>query len=1464
MEANKPVTLYTRLRAVHKRGQLLNMLSGFFSFSKWVILLFLAGFAVDWLIHMPSAVRILFLLLLGVVSLYRAWRNGWRFFRSFSMAHAALKVEDHYSNLDSLLVSGVQLSERKTTPGTSEAMSELTIKRSEDAASPVSPKAVVPFAGLRKPAVAPILLCMVLGGVAAMNPDLLMAGMARIFTPWQAVTYPTRTYIKLANSELVVQEGKSIVIRALVSGEIPEHATLSMRTGTGKPHRRKLPVSDKSCEYRVASAFRSFDFSIRAGDAETDWHTVRVISSPRVAETKIRLVYPEYMSRDPETMEAMTLVVPEGATIEWDLKLDTPVSSAAFNIEGTESIPLDLGEDGATLRHTMTANASGAYSFSMVEKAHRFSFDGARHYLQVAPDQPPQIECMSPRKDLFATKGRELSFAYRGRDDHGLGDSNIIYRRNDLPEKSVPFSPEISEGRSVSEIEWDYRTSVKDVEIGDTITFTIEVSDRYPPPAGPHTVRSESRTVSFLSREDYLEKVDEQKHRLLSQLRAVYRQERAAHEVIRDIDPSDDAFEQTCFLESSRQEILMERVELLTSGITELIADLTANNIKEKKEYEGLEELKSSLSQIAGGEIAKAASTLRDLGSMADRDAPAVAAVADIINNAARELGSLVLQLGVNEAMEVFAMELHVIARSQSALRVKTVDSDGEMSGLSDGQKALAQWVDRLLRELGGKRDYSRAPLTIVRLARMVKDLRAAGLDVLMTNAAVMLSAGNAAEASILQEKIIALLFDLECNIRVGAEYEALLNARELFTAGINMLNQAAMKNSALSAENIANDVTAMNRNVRLLIIPPVPAPELGLLTENPGIQPNLKGKLSSLRDSLLKAAASLSSGDQKNFLSMQPDMVALLEELNKIITVRLDEVTKVARYAGLSGASMERASLIRELFASQMRLTEKTEDADYDETSAAYLAPSQLQLSKEVLKMRNRLLRTNKGESASRAVAPMLKMLEESSAAMIKAAPVLEADKRAEAIECQDEALNALQTAMGFSSQESKGWLGLANLLMTTEGIALPAKYMKYVVDEQRDLIEDTKKSTPESRKELVKIQNNLAAAVYDVSVLLEGTGSALDFEQAMIFAGSDMGLSAQQLESGDIAAATKAQALAVVSVNDLYEQFHTYEKQFYYFAGVMEFLLQMHTEGVVIIDKLDVLTRQMAETEDGEAKPDRDAMARLIADAISFSTVMYRATGRDGYKQTLTLLSDADAKSKAGDADACMGAIISSGDRLKESMEDLRELMEKVAYIPSVEPIEAPKEYNDMLDMVNLVLKEKKLATLVYSSAKDKLPGLASHIDELEEEAGDLIQETSQHACVLESAKCITEARGYLEQSERNAAFSSLEKSKTLMRHCILEYALYYVEIKRPRGARRKKKGKSGIVKMFKMPDKIRPAYDKDWGGVEGEDPESGRSEWEVLGRRNRAALNENFVRELPLEYREFLKDYYERLAQ
>ena len=94
-------------------------------------------------------------------------------------------------------------------------------------------------------------------------------------------------------------------------------------------------------------------------------------------------------------------------------------------------------------------------------------------------------------------------------------------------------------------------------------------------------------------------------------------------------------------------------------------------------------------------------------------------------------------------------------------------------------------------------------------------------------------------------------------------------------------------------------------------------------------------------------------------------------------------------------------------------------------------------------------------------------------------------------------------------------------------------------------------------------------------------------------------------------------------------------------------------------------------------------------------------------------------------------------------------------------------------------------------------------------------------------------------------------------MLRYFILEYALKYVMC--PPRVHRKTDRRS----MIRVPveDEL---HLFEPGAFTGRKPKGGRLEWQVLGRRDRAALNENFARELPLEYRAILKDYYERLTE
>jgi hypothetical protein len=191
---------------------------------------------------------------------------------------AALEVEDRHGGLESLLVSAVQFGKSKPTSGNSESLSEVTLQKAEGAAQKLQPREIVPFKALWVPLQVAVGLAGVIVLFAFLNGPFLSVGLTRIFTPWVEVAYPTDTKLHLKEEYLVVKEGDRTKIEIGVSGVIPGKANLYLRTGAGSERKLEIEITDGGCEYTLASASRDFSYRIKAGDARSDWHEVRVIN----------------------------------------------------------------------------------------------------------------------------------------------------------------------------------------------------------------------------------------------------------------------------------------------------------------------------------------------------------------------------------------------------------------------------------------------------------------------------------------------------------------------------------------------------------------------------------------------------------------------------------------------------------------------------------------------------------------------------------------------------------------------------------------------------------------------------------------------------------------------------------------------------------------------------------------------------------------------------------------------------------------------------------------------------------------------------------------------------------------------------------------------------------------------------------------------------------------------------------
>ena len=1533
-ENRQQENLDSRVRAVWRRGQMLHAAAGMLAFCRWAVLLFLAGMVVDWMTYMPTSGRVVIFVTLLAAAAYKAWRCGWRQVRAFNATHTALRIEEHVGGLESLLVSAVQFQNSGLCTGTSESLRDATCRRAEESVEPLRPEEIVRYHGLRRPLAGVLILALIVGVFAVVNGPFLAVGVARIFPPWSAISYPTRTQLGLKSGDMIVKEGDEARIEARVSGVIPSRAKLALRTGTarlnaGGPRMHSLEITKGVCQYTVESAFRGFEYRILAGDARSPWHTVEVISSPRIERAKVSLEFPPYTDRPTETVEALTVTVPEGTRIKWQLTLDRALSKAEFNPAGGETRPLDVSQDGRAVTMQQVATQSRAYSFSWVDKEHGFSFTGPSHYVQVAPDQSPHVEITSPKDNLYATLGRKLDLAFRGRDDHGIGESVVAYRVNKTEEEKVPFAAQSLSAQALSDggeqrIDWDYRTVLPELAVGDTVSFVVELTDRYPGPNGPHRVRSMARRVSFLSREDYLEHIAKQKRRLLSRLRAVYREERSVYEVVRRLDPSDVVFIQTCQLEAVRQDLMRERLAVLAERMRDLLEDLAANNVTDEAETATLAGLSSDLQTVAEEHVGRAASQLRELAVVSNRtasaDVPDPGPAVHMVDSAARELGCLVLQIGFKEATEVMARELHAIAETQAHLRLQTImtaeAASDETEGLAVAQGNLAQWLIRLFGATPRDKESTvEDALVAFNLSRLIKELRGVGVDSKMLESVVLIRSGGSDEAVRLQADVIRALLKAEFRLRVGSEHEALFKAGELFksqAAGQKKLREASV---ALTPEEFnkrraefGQAQAALHMKLHLLLMPATAAPRPRLFDIELPPKPPVDDLLAAAEGAMEKAVAFIDAGDRDQAAIEQQQAETSFEALTGIVRRRIEALAERERTAGLIGACGKHLTEIGLFEERQLSLLEKTEDAADDGSNCALVAQLEQKLIEDVEKFRTELVEWNEGMATpSKDVLPLLGWLDRTVGSMAGGVSFLEENQPDQAIAHQETALDALAEAVGLIGRQTTNHSALKATLDDRWIALTPAPYVADIQAEQRDLVVATEKAKEADLPHLAIVQKNLIHAVGAVLNSLEVLSHRIEAGTAMLFAKDDMNEAAIAIRANDLVEAADAQTFVAESLGDLLAELQTVTPQYGYILEVTEVFHEIVSEGMIIhAEQSQIREKLPAAPDDASLGKLIDRQRALQLRAKAYGKQLHKVTGLKSYSASAGYMSAALSQLQAGDRDAALEQMKLVDDTLTADTKTLLNLTELLSNVLKPPPgPEVSPEATLVLNALALASHQKVLYRKTQTASPKQAAGLAAEQIELADrcellaastesyskvhmsnaasrlkaeyarmsaanrdalplsEANDSQQERLEHffansrAKVIEANKLMLEAAWKLKDGSTKVAISSQHRSGELLRHFLIECMDEFLVVPGPPAASDPAitdpiESLSDEMMMF-MP-----------GAVSGGRPKGGRLEWEVLGRRERAALNENFARELPLEYRAILKDYYERLAQ
>jgi hypothetical protein len=156
--------------------------------------------------------------------------------------------------------------------------------------------------------------------------------------------------------------------------------------------------------------------------------------------------------------------------------------------------------------------------------------------------------------------------------------------------------------------------------------------------------------------------------------------------------------------------------------------------------------------------------------------------------------------------------------------------------------------------------------------------------------------------------------------------------------------------------------------------------------------------------------------------------------------------------------------------------------------------------------------------------------------------------------------------------------------------------------------------------------------------------------------------------------------------------------------------------------------------------------------------------------------------------------------------------------------------------------------------------MKGLAKQQEKLASRCQELFKVGEPHAMLETASSQLVAATAAMESSDQAAIKRHQKAAMKTLRHFIIEQALILETAVPPAAAQDAAPEADGEGSDGES--EFAAGFIADF--VSGEAPKDQRTGWKVRGDRNRAALNQNFARELPLEYRSLLKNYYERVAK
>ncbi|MGB0993234.1 MAG: hypothetical protein ACPG32_12300, partial [Akkermansiaceae bacterium] len=248
--------------------------------------------------------------------------------------------------------------------------------------------------------------------------------------------------------DMEVLEDTPVEITVLYQGSSNDSLILETEYENGETTQERLSFSGKQdgkqlATYTLPAAHKNFRYRVRAGRNESDAYQVTVWPTPRVARLDAKYDFPAYTGWARATKPASKVSAITGTEIRLQGKLNTPIESAAFLIDGVETgnarVDSDATGGSVTIDFPLTEKLSGVGTLMLKHRLSETPVEAARFPVKSIPDDAPTISLLTPvERKLRVRPEDQLPISYQVIEEVGLQSLDLDLKVNGQAVSPLP------------------------------------------------------------------------------------------------------------------------------------------------------------------------------------------------------------------------------------------------------------------------------------------------------------------------------------------------------------------------------------------------------------------------------------------------------------------------------------------------------------------------------------------------------------------------------------------------------------------------------------------------------------------------------------------------------------------------------------------------------------------------------------------------------------------------------------------------------------------------------------------------------------------------------------------------------------------------------------------------------------------------------------------------------------------